>query len=355
MNNPLVLSLDPFFELSMDLLCIAGYDGYFRRVNPAFRKLLGYSEEELFSKLISDFIYKGDQSITASYRENLKKAVPLINYENRFITKSGELIWLQWTSIPLPDKQLIYAIAKNITHKKKLEEERNNHIVQLEEINKDLKQLSYTTSHDLRAPVNNLLTLFSFLDLSKIKDPDVLETLGYMKMATEGLHQSMDKYVDLLSLNDTLKVEMEEVEFESTFKQVRHSIESLVGNSNVKIEMDFSALPKVLFKKNYLESIFLNLLTNSIKYARPEVLPLIQVTTSVTNGVKQLIFEDNGLGFDMEKIGDRIFGLNQKFHGNADSKGVGLYLVYNHVTNLGGTITVSSEINKGATFIITFM
>lgn len=355
MNNPPELSLEPFFDLSIDLLCIAGYDGYFKRINPAFKKLLGYSEEVLFSRLIREFIYEGDQTRTAGFRENLKNEVPLVNYENRFVTKSGEVVWLQWTSIPLPDKQLIYAIAKNITHKKKLEEERNGHIAQLEKINKDLKQLNFTTSHDLRSPVNNLLSIFSFLDLSKIKDPEVLETLDYMKMATEALHQSMNKYVDLLCMNDNLKAELEEVEFESTFRQVRQSIESLLGNSNVKIEVDFSDLPTVIFNKNYLESIFLNLLTNSIKYARPEVIPVVQVTSAVFDGKKQLIYRDNGLGFDMETVGGKIFGLNQSFHGNSDSKGVGLYLVYNHVTSLGGTITVDSKINEGATFVINFL
>ncbi|GGW23604.1 PAS domain-containing sensor histidine kinase [Arenibacter certesii] len=354
MEKTVELSLEPFFELSMDLLCIAGYDGYFKKINPAFRKLLGYPEEVLFSNYISQFIYKEDQPLTASYRENLKKEVPLINYENRFVTASGEIVWLHWTSIPLPDKQLIYAIAKNITHKKKLEEERNGHMAQLEKINKDLKQLNYTTSHDLRSPVNNLLSIFSILDLSKITDPEVLETLDYMRMATEGLHKSMDKYVDLLSTNDSLKVELEEVEFESTFKYVQQSIGSLLGNSKVKIKLDFSELPTVLFNRNYLESIFLNLLTNSIKYARPDIPPVIHMTTAMTNGKKQLVFTDNGLGFDLEAVGDKIFGLNQKFHGNSDSKGVGLYLVYNHITSLGGSITVDSKINEGTTFVITF-
>ncbi|WP_407306482.1 ATP-binding protein, partial [Acinetobacter sp.] len=62
----------------------------------------------------------------------------------------------------------------------------------------------------------------------------------------------------------------------------------------------------------------------------------------------------NGLGFDMEKVKDRIFGLHQKFHHHVDSKGIGLYLIYNHITSLGGKITVESEINKGATFVMTF-
>ncbi len=68
----------------------------------------------------------------------------------------------------------------------------------------------------------------------------------------------------------------------------------------------------------------------------------------------QLIFSDNGLGFNMDKVKDKIFGLHQKFHDHIDSKGIGLYLVYNHVTSLGGQIAVESEVNKGATFIISF-
>lgn len=355
MDNRSELSLKPFFDLSLDLLCIAGYDGYFKKVNPAFKRLLGYSDEVLLNTVIHEFIYEGDRSLTADHREDLKKEIPLTNFENRFVTKSGKLVWLQWTSIPLPDKELIYAIAKDVTHKKKLEEERNGLIVQLQKTNKELKQLNYTTSHDLRSPINNLLSIFSILDLSKITDPEVLETLDYMRMATESLHQSMNKYVDLLSTKDTLVLELEEVRFESIFKQVRQSIESLLRNSHVKIEFDFSGLPKVLFQENYLESIFLNLLTNSVKYARPGVHPHIQVKTIVRDNKKQLVYTDNGLGFDMATVERKIFGLNQKFHGNTDSKGVGLYLVYNHVTSLGGTITVDSKIDQGTTFTITFL
>jgi signal transduction histidine kinase len=70
--------------------------------------------------------------------------------------------------------------------------------------------------------------------------------------------------------------------------------------------------------------------------------------------VNQLIFSDNGLGFDMDKVKDKIFGLYEKFHSNVDSNGIGLYLVYNHITSLGGRIAVESKINEGATFTISF-
>ncbi|MEQ9580694.1 MAG: ATP-binding protein, partial [Arenibacter sp.] len=91
-----------------------------------------------------------------------------------------------------------------------------------------------------------------------------------------------------------------------------------------------------------------------IKYAMPNEAPVISITSRIIEGSNQLIYTDNGLGFDMDNVGDKIFGLNQKFHHNGDSKGVGLYLVYNHITSLGGKISVESEINKGTTFTITF-
>ena len=105
-----------------------------------------------------------------------------------------------------------------------------------------------------------------------------------------------------------------------------------------------------------LESIFLNLITNSIKYAKADILPIITITTTEKDGLKQLIYTDNGQGFDMENIKDKIFELNQKFHDNSDinSKGIGLYLVHHHVQEMGGTISIESEVNEGTTFTITF-
>jgi PAS domain S-box-containing protein len=338
----------------MDLLCIAGYDGYFKKVNPALVDLLGYTEVELLSKPIKEFIYIEDRGLTARYRENLKNNVPLVNYENRYVCKSGELVWLHWTSIPLEDQNLIYAIAKNITYKKKLEKERIDHLINLVNRVQELKQINYTTSHDLRSPVNNLLSIFGFMDFSKIDDAEILENLDYMRKATEGLNDSLNKYVDLLSMKDKSKIELEDVDFELTLKHVKSSISSLLVNANVTFKVDFSGLKSVEHNINYMESVFLNLLTNSIKYAKPDTPPVISITSRISKDGKQLVYTDNGLGFDMDKVSDKIFGLNQKFHHNGDSKGVGLYLVYNHIKSLGGKISVESEVDKGTTFTITF-
>jgi PAS domain S-box-containing protein len=343
-----------FFELSADLLCIAGFDGFFKKINPAVSNLLGYTNEELFSKPINEFIHIDDRDFTAKVRGELTKNKPLLNFENRYITKSGEIVWLSWTSMPIVSEKLVYAIAKNITHNKKLEEERNSLLTKFTKINKDLKKLSYTSSHDLRAPVNNLLSIFSLLDVSKIDDPETLQFIEMLKSTSESLKQALNDYVDILTLKDNAIAQIEELDLNESLKVVMRSISSLIQNSKVTVHTDFSKLEKINFNKAYLESIFLNLITNSIKYAKPGCSPIISIYSRNNNGIDQLFFSDNGIGFDMNLVKDKVFGLHQKFHNHIDSKGIGLYLVNNHITSLGGKIEVESEINEGTTFIISF-
>lgn len=347
-------NLELFFELSADLLCIAGYDGYFRRISPSVSKLLGYTNEELFAKPIHEFIYAEDKDITAKHRHNLINDKPLLHFENRYVTKSGEIVWLSWTSMPVDSEKLVYAIAKNITHKKKQEDDRNALIANLTKINDDLKLLTLTTSHDLRSPVSNLLSVFNLLDVSKINDEETREFIDILKSATENLKDTLNNYVDVLNQKESLGMQAEKVDLNDCLNVVLQSLNSLIQDSGAKIKIDFSAVKKIKFNKSFLESIFLNLITNSIKYARPEHFPVINIYSRKADDVNQLIFSDEGQGFDMDYVKENIFGFRQKFHDHNDSKGIGLYLVYNHVTSLGGKIAIESRVNKGAKFIISF-
>ena len=343
-----------FFDLSPDFLCIAGYDGYFKKINPIVSKTLGYTNEELFSKPIDEFVHIEDRKVTSKKRENIIKDTPLLNFENRYLTKSGEIVWLSWTSMPIKSEQVVFAIAKNITHKKKLEEDRNLLLNNLTKINNELKQLTYSTSHDLRLPVSNLLSVFNLLDTSKIQDEETLEFIAMLKTSTESLKDTLNSYVDILSQKNVLNVHTEDIDINYHLNTVLHSLRSLIQNSKAIIQVDFTEFEKVKFNKAYLESIFLNLITNSIKYTKPDYSPVISIYTRYENDIKQLIFTDEGQGFDMDKVKDKIFGFNQKFHNHADSKGIGLYLVYNHIISLGGRIAIESKVNEGAKFIISF-
>jgi PAS domain S-box-containing protein len=121
--------------MTPDLVCIAGKDGYFRKVNRAVVEKLGYTEPELMSLPVSTFMHPDDRQQTLRQREALLAGKNLINFRNRYLTKSGATIWLEWTSIYFPDNEEVFAIAKEVTERKKLE-------VEIEEAYKKFKSLA---------------------------------------------------------------------------------------------------------------------------------------------------------------------------------------------------------------------
>ena len=124
--------------------------------------------------------------------------------------------------------------------------------------------------------------------------------------------------------------------------------------TNTIITSDFSKIPTIQYHKTYLESIFLNLITNAIKYRSPERDPVIHLKTDIINDRIRLSFTDNGLGIDLGKHGHKLFGLNKTFHRHPDAKGVGLYLTKIQVETMGGHIYAESEVGKGTVFTIIF-
>ncbi len=346
-----------FFDLSADLLCISGFDGYFKKANPAICHLLGYTEAELLAQPINHFIHPEDQQSTQNHREQILKGLPLYHFENRYITRDGEIVWLTWTSMPVQSEQVIYAIAKNITHKKSIEADRNLLLTNLSKVNSELKQLALTSAHDLRAPVNNLLAIFSLLEESVIENPITQQCLDFFQMATKGLKESIDNH--LRSINGQSHNSLEWIEINSILAKVLASIRILIQDTKTQIQIDLAAFTQLYFKRSNLESILLNLITNAIKYTKPGQPPQISIQTQTNDqGQKQLVIEDQGIGFDLSIVQDKIFGLHETFHSQQgstnESHGIGLYLVHNHVTHLGAKIQLDSLPNQGSKFTITF-
>ncbi|MBK0382551.1 PAS domain S-box protein [Pedobacter sp. SD-b] len=346
--------LSLFFNTTQDLLCIADTNARFKRVNPAVIKLLGYSVKELFSHPINYFVHPDDQDKTNKTRTEMFGGKPLHNFENRYITKNGEVVWLSWTSVYAPERQLVFAVAKDITLRKNIEHEKNNLYHKLEAVNKELEYFARIASHDLRAPVSNILSLFDILDESKIDDEDSLNVMRLIKKSTERVYSTLEKYIDDLKNKEKLHRLKSDQNIKETTRSVIDSIENIINKSNAKIETDFLAFDTIPFDKGYLTSVILNLLTNAIKYASPNRAPEIKILTRFLGHKKQLMIIDNGLGMDMMLIKNKIFGLNQTFHQNKDGKGLGLFLVKSQLEEMGAEIDVESEVDKGTTFIITF-
>jgi PAS domain S-box-containing protein len=115
---------DRLFRLSLDFICVAGLDGYFRRVNPTWSRVLGWSEAELLSRPVSDFMHPEDRERTLQARENLARGTPLRHFENRYRCKDGSFRWLSWQSVAEPGAGLVFAIARDVTEQREMDRER---------------------------------------------------------------------------------------------------------------------------------------------------------------------------------------------------------------------------------------
>ena len=133
MENEFLL-LPRLFERTLDLVCVVDEPGWFIHVNPAVCKTLGYTKEELLSKPVYMFIHPDDREKTKAKRHELLNQVPLTNFQNRYIAKDGQIVWLEWTSVYIPEQQLVFAIAKNITAKKTAEIEAGEKLVEYKEL-----------------------------------------------------------------------------------------------------------------------------------------------------------------------------------------------------------------------------
>ncbi|HWZ54118.1 MAG TPA: ATP-binding protein [Candidatus Acidoferrales bacterium] len=113
--------VDQLFDLSLDLFCIAGFDGYFKRVNPSWEQTLGISKEELLSRPYIDFVHPDDREATLGEAKKIGEGAVTFSFENRFRCADGTYCWLLWNATPRPEQKLIFAVARDITVRKRAE------------------------------------------------------------------------------------------------------------------------------------------------------------------------------------------------------------------------------------------
>ena len=130
-----------FFDLSIDMLAIARFTGYFKRLNPAWEKTLGFSREELLSKPMFDFVHPDDRARTLEQNRKVRAGGQALSFENRYVCKDGSYRWLLWNSTADPEHELIYAVARDITARKQAEEERERLVRELQVALAEVKEL----------------------------------------------------------------------------------------------------------------------------------------------------------------------------------------------------------------------
>lgn len=327
-------------------------------VNSAFTDMTGYPAEEVIGK--SPEMFFGKKSDILEF-DKLKTAIQ--EYKECFVEtisykKSGEEFWINFSMIPVTDKEGEHShwisIQRDVTEEKEKEKEREQLIRELTQNNKDLKQFSYITSHNLRAPLSNLTGLLNLIEDINIEDPELKEIINGFSKSTHLLNETINDLVKVIIIKDNPSIQKEKVLIKDVFENVFNQLSFLISVNKPILKIDLEDVTILDINKSYLESIFLNLLTNAIKYRDPNRQLRVTIATKVVDDNLIITFKDNGIGIDLEKNMDKIFGLYQRFHNYPDSKGLGLYLVKSQVESMGGTISVASTVGKGTTFTIVF-
>ena len=327
-------------------------------VNPAFSTMSGYTPDEIIGESPSIFVGPNSdmqeyEKLSFSIKNKQECQIETISYK-----KNKEEYWVGFSMLPVynSDGELSHwvSIQRDITEAKKQEVEKEQLIRELTQNNKDLQQFSYITSHNLRAPLSNLTGLLNLIEDIPIDNPELKEILDGFNKSTHLLNETIEDLVKVIVIKDNPSIQKEDLSLKDVFENVFSQLDFLIGLHKPIIIINFDKVPILNTNKAYLESILLNLLTNAIKYKSEIKKSKITISASQVDDTVFLVFKDNGIGIDLVRNKDKVFGLYQRFHNFPDSKGLGLYLVKSQVEAMGGSIGIESEVNKGTTFTLTF-
>lgn len=345
------------FNAAPDIICIAGMDGFYKKFNPQMCALLGYTETELLTVPVINFVHPDDQERTQSEIVRISATANSHNFENRYIKKDGSFIWLSWSSRLNKDTGLVYAVARDITEIKNAENQLkllNNELAEralkLQQSNEELEQFAYIASHDLQEP---LRMVSSFVTLLEKKYGHQLDENGkqYIHFAVDGAKRMRQIILDLLEYSRIGKsnIEMQEVDLTKCVNYIEQDQYARINELNATIFKE--NLNIIRSYETPVYQLLQNLISNSLKYHSKDKAP--EILVKMTENEREWIISvtDNGIGIKPE-FHDKIFLLFQRLHTKEkySGTGIGLALCKKIVTDLKGKIWLTSEVGKGTTF-----
>lgn len=321
------------FELTPDLVCIADKAGYFKKVNPAVMATLGYTKEEIFTRPISSFIHPDDREFTRQERSNLLDGKALLNFQNRYITKTGDIIWLEWTSIYLPAQEIVFAIAKDITTRKRAEREIEEKYMKFKnlathfkshieehrrylglELHEELAQLAFVVKMDLDWINSNEQELSP---MSKSRAEHALAITELLINTIRRISFSISPNIlNDLGLNAAMEWQCKEF---AVLNSIPCHFESQYDESvlNAEVRFDFFRICQ-------------EALTNIMYHAEATE---VRVSIRERDNMIELIISDNGKGFDAAK----------------HQESPGLLSMRGRANSINGQLDIQSESSHGTT------
>lgn len=347
--------LDGYFNVSIDLLCIAGADGYFKRVNPAWGKVLGWSTEELLSRPYMEFIHPDDVERTEDVVERQRQGHNATSFENRYRCKDGSYRWFMWNASSVIQGQWIYAVARDVTKRREMQQELVTAKNDAERSNRFKDQFLSTMSHELRTPLNAVLG-FSDLLADDRYGPLTERQRRYLTHIHTGGKHLLRLINDILDLSKIeagrLQLAIETVRLDATFSEVLDTLNPLAGQKSHQMVKRAAPDISVRADATRLKQILINLMGNAIKFT-PEG-GKIELAAQRDGESVRIEVRDSGPGIppeEQKRIFEAFYRLNRG--DKAEGTGLGLAITQRLVELHGGQLGLDSQPGSGSCFYFT--
>ncbi|SEB56724.1 PAS domain S-box-containing protein [Maribacter dokdonensis] len=349
-------SFSETFEHSAIGMALVNPDLRWLKINKSLSYSLGYSENELLKMKATDMTHPEDLTDSQLFKTKVfNGSNKNLHLQKRYFHKNGNIVHAIIGVTPVfdYDDKPSHAIVQFLDITKRIESQKK--LESLVEVtksqNESLTNFAHIVSHNLRSHSTNMTMLTKFLN--EEEDEDERKNLNRMiTSATESLSETIAHLNDVVQVKTGALEKLQSISVLNTINQITKSINGILEEHSAILKIDVSKTHFVSAVPAYLESIFLNILTNALKYRSAERTPVIEIKSRIKKDKVLITFTDNGQGIDLNRHGDKIFGMYKTFHKHKDAKGIGLFITKNQIESMNGTINIESVVDKGTTMFI---
>ncbi|WP_339658110.1 PAS domain S-box protein [Flavobacterium frigidarium] len=328
----------------------------FTFVSKKVEEILGYSAEEWLSSptFWSDHIYVEDKESIIDFCQFKTEQKEDHDFEYRMVAKDNKIVWLRdIVTVVCENNKIINlrGIMIDITKTKEVEKHLKDSFNLVSEQNKRLLNFSYIVSHNLRSHTSNITSLTDLIQCSETAE-EKDELIDLLKLVSNALNDTLYNLNEVVNIQTNLNLVVEKLKLKPYLDNTLTILRNEIRANKITVNSNITEKTEIHYNPAYLESILYNMISNAVRYCDKNRECEVDIVYSCEDGKSYLSISDNGIGIDLKRNGDKIFGMYKTFTDNVDSKGIGLFITKNQIEAMGGSVTIDSTLGKGTTFKI---